>query len=178
MKARLISTQTGGLLSDVFLHLVPHSFMGEHQDPGVHFVMVEEKRNILIGCASLFLSFTLFHNSDSLGIFSGFAAFFFMEKTLRVLGGGEDDSGHSHSHSHVQPSDASSARASAVSTSSGSNNLKSRTSTSASAEVKEPSPGPSHAATGPSKLSAYLNLFGDFVHNMYACSLFNFLVLQ
>ena len=23
--------------------------MGEHQDPGVHFVMVEEKRNILIG---------------------------------------------------------------------------------------------------------------------------------
>jgi zinc transporter 7 len=43
--------QTGGLLSDVFLHLVPHSFMGEHQDPGVHFVMVEEKRNILIGCA-------------------------------------------------------------------------------------------------------------------------------
>ncbi|SJL09840.1 related to putative zinc transporter [Armillaria ostoyae] len=141
---------TGGLLSDVFLHLVPHSFMGEHQDPGVHFVMVEEKRNILIG----------------LGIFSGFAAFFFMEKTLRVLGGGEDDSGHSHSHSHVQPSDASSARASGVSTSSGSNNLKSRASTSASAEVKEPSPGPSHAATGPSKLSAYLNLFGDFVHNI------------
>lgn len=25
--------------------------MGEHQDPGVHFVMVEEKRNILIGYA-------------------------------------------------------------------------------------------------------------------------------
>ena len=44
--------QTGGLLSDVFLHLVPHSFMGEHQDDGVHFVMVEEKRNILIGYAS------------------------------------------------------------------------------------------------------------------------------
>jgi hypothetical protein len=41
--------QTGGLLSDVFLHLVPHAFMGEHQDPGAHFVMVEEKRNILIG---------------------------------------------------------------------------------------------------------------------------------
>ncbi|KAK0193970.1 ZIP-like iron-zinc transporter [Armillaria mellea] len=141
---------TGGLLSDVFLHLVPHSFMGEHQDPGVHFVMVEEKRNILIG----------------LGIFAGFAAFFFMEKTLRVLGGGEDDSGHSHSHSHVQPSDPSSAHASAVSTSSGSNNLKSRASTSASAKVKEPSPGPSHAAAGPSKLSAYLNLFGDFVHNI------------
>ena len=33
----------------MFLHLVPHAFMGEHQGGGVHFVMVEEKRNILIG---------------------------------------------------------------------------------------------------------------------------------
>ena len=40
---------TGGLLSDVLLHLVPHSFMGEHQEPGIHLVVVEEKRNILIG---------------------------------------------------------------------------------------------------------------------------------
>lgn len=45
--------QTGGLLSDVFLHLVPHSFMGEHQGPGVHVVMVDDKRNIIIGYASL-----------------------------------------------------------------------------------------------------------------------------
>ena len=43
------SCQTGGLLSDVFLHLVPHSFMGETQDGGVHIKVVEEKRNILIG---------------------------------------------------------------------------------------------------------------------------------
>lgn len=41
--------QTGGLLSDVLLHLVPHSFMGEHQGDGAHFVMVEEKRNIIVG---------------------------------------------------------------------------------------------------------------------------------
>lgn len=41
--------QTGGLLSDVFLHLVPHAFLGEHQDSGAHLVMVEDKRNILIG---------------------------------------------------------------------------------------------------------------------------------
>lgn len=40
---------TGGLLSDVFLHLVPHAFMGEAEGEGVRFVMVEEKRNILIG---------------------------------------------------------------------------------------------------------------------------------
>ena len=41
--------QTGGLLSDVFLHLVPHSFMGESQGHGVQVRVVEEKRNILIG---------------------------------------------------------------------------------------------------------------------------------
>ena len=36
-----------------------------------------------------------------LGIFVGFASFFIMEKTLRVLGGDEDGAaGHSHSHSH------------------------------------------------------------------------------
>ena len=40
----------------------------------------------------------------SLGIFVGFAAFFVMEKTLRVLGGGEED-GHSHSHSHSHSPD-------------------------------------------------------------------------
>ena len=41
--------QTGGLLSDVFLHLVPHSFMGENPGHGIHIRVVEEKRNILIG---------------------------------------------------------------------------------------------------------------------------------
>ncbi|KAF7327935.1 ZIP-like iron-zinc transporter [Mycena kentingensis (nom. inval.)] len=76
---------TGGLLSDVFLHLVPHSFMGESHGDGVQFVMVEEKRNIIIGLA----------------IFGGFAAFFMMEKTLRVLSGDEgEEGGHGHGHSH------------------------------------------------------------------------------
>ncbi|RDB25913.1 Zinc transporter SLC39A7 [Hypsizygus marmoreus] len=137
---------TGGLLSDVFLHLIPHSFMGEHQDSGVHFVMVEEKRNILIG----------------LGIFIGFATFFFMEKTLRVLGGGDEPSGHSHSHSHsVEPT---TAHASGVDDSALQNGLRARTS-----EKLESTNGPTEPAsvsTGPSKLSAYLNLFGDFVHNI------------
>ncbi|KAF9041061.1 Zinc/iron permease [Hymenopellis radicata] len=140
---------TGGLLSDVFLHLVPHSFMGEHQDPGVHFVMVEEKRNILIG----------------LGIFSGFAAFFFMEKTLRVLGGGEED-GHSHSHHSHDPSIAQSSGASVSASTDG---LRSRAKSESNAEhVIE---APSHSS-GPSKLSAYLNLFGDFVHNIMAASFY------
>jgi len=49
----MIAFATGGLLGDVFLHLVPHSFFGEGPD-GHHAraVVVEEKRNIVIGSVS------------------------------------------------------------------------------------------------------------------------------
>ncbi|KAI0733643.1 Zinc/iron permease [Fomitopsis betulina] len=140
---------TGGLLSDVFLHLVPHAFMGEHQGGGVHFVMVEEKRNILIG----------------LGIFVGFASFFLMEKTLRVLGS-EDGHAHAgHSHSHSQGEATAEGKASGVVKNSAEGGLHSRGASSTGVVAPE-----EHEAekTGkqPSKLSAYLNLFGDFVHNI------------
>ncbi|KAI0833303.1 ZIP zinc transporter-domain-containing protein, partial [Trametes gibbosa] len=145
---------TGGLLSDVFLHLVPHSFMGEHQDGGVHFVMVEEKRNILIG----------------LGIFVGFASFFIMEKTLRVLGGGDEDGGghsHSHSHSHSAGStDSANGHSSAVSASGDATGLRSRSSETSKEHEGDAESEDSKAAAQTSKLSAYLNLFGDFVHNI------------
>lgn len=144
---------TGGLLSDVFLHLVPHAFMGEHQDPGAHFVMVEEKRNILIG----------------LGIFVGFATFFVMEKSLRVLGG-EEGHGHSHDHSHTHSKAATistdSAQASGASTSLSPDGLRSRGSGKQNEVDRQAYVEQAHAATAPSKLSAYLNLFGDFVHNI------------
>jgi zinc transporter 7 len=157
--------KTGGLLSDVFLHLVPHSFMGEHQDSGVHFVMVEEKRNILIGFdpnSSEIPFFFLFICVFSLAVFIGFAAFFVMEKTLRVLGA-EDSDGHSHSHSHHET--VATTTAVSMSVSSEQNAIRTRgsgngTVTSAPEEEKV------KATSGPSKLSAYLNLFGDFVHNM------------
>jgi len=49
----MIAFATGGLLGDVFLHLVPHSFFGEGHDDGHHrAVVVEEKRNIVIGSVS------------------------------------------------------------------------------------------------------------------------------
>ncbi|KAI9000622.1 Zinc/iron permease [Trametes punicea] len=146
---------TGGLLSDVFLHLVPHAFMGEHQDGGVHFVMVEEKRNILIG----------------LGIFIGFASFFIMEKTLRVLGGDEDGTGHSHSHSHSHsagPAHPTNGHSTAVSVSGNANGLKSRGSEKADSYQTNANDAldDSKTVAQTSKLSAYLNLFGDFVHNI------------
>lgn len=86
-----------------------------------------------------------------------------MEKTLRVLGNEEGSSGHSqsHSHSHVQTS---TVQASGVDSSASQNGLRSRGS-----EKSDSGSGPTEPAqsnNGPSKLSAYLNLFGDFVHNM------------
>ncbi|KAF8164005.1 ZIP-like iron-zinc transporter [Pholiota molesta] len=140
---------TGGLLSDVFLHLVPHSFMGEHAGTGVHFVMVEEKRNILVG----------------LGIFLGFAAFFFMEKTLRVLGGGDEDNvGHSHSHSHAPEVQAT--KASGIAAPVTKDGLRNRSSDASKATDSTADHEERQSTNGPSKLSAYLNLFGDFVHNI------------
>jgi zinc transporter 7 len=142
---------TGGLLSDVFLHLVPHSFFGEHQDGAVHFVMVEEKRHILVG----------------LGIFIGFSAFFMMEKTLRVLGGGE-----AHTHSHEGDGDLSKATdestSSAIEPHTSSSGMRSRLQANTEPSNKhEPQVEDAKGNIGgPSKLSAYLNLFGDFVHNI------------
>ena len=85
-----------------------------------------------------------------------------MEKTLRVLGGGE---GHTHSHDHndAVPEGSSSA----VEPNSAGDSLKSRRKVQ---EEQQPDNHDHHDEkshiSGPSKLSAYLNLFGDFVHNM------------
>lgn len=88
-----------------------------------------------------------------------------MEKTLRVLGGEEGEVGHSHSHSPSSNSSDAVAQSTAVSSTVGESNLRSRSGKtkfeSNSATNKE------HVDIAkPSKLSAYLNLFGDFVHNM------------
>lgn len=157
---------------------------------------------------------------NRLAIFVGFAAFFVMEKSLRVLGGGEEEgaggSGHSHSHSHshtlshvskdssegqsAEDVTSSSISKPGVSTGVGEDcNLRLRSghgvgsskeraelslhpdsdakvtakeaeglSTSSASSTPSTATGKTTpvSVTGPSKLSAYLNLFGDFVHNM------------
>jgi len=119
--------------------------VGEHHD--VHFLMVEDKRNIIVG----------------LGIFVGFASFFMMEKTLRVLG--SEGEGHSHSHSHSHSVEGSTSHSSGVEISHGDGELRTR-------KVKVEHKGEQEkeeersSQISPSKLSAYLNLFGDFVHNI------------
>lgn len=88
-----------------------------------------------------------------------------MEKTLRVLGSDEETPGHphSHSHSHIQPQ---LTGVSGVDTLSKQDGLRNRN---IGKSERDGLPIP-HEETkptnGPSKLSAYLNLFGDFVHNM------------
>jgi len=91
-----------------------------------------------------------------------------MEKTLRVLGG-EESSGHSHSHSHSHshPTENAEARVSGVSPSISHNGLRSRSSE-INNGVESPRIEEANLTRSPSKLSAYLNLFGDFVHNMSA----------
>jgi zinc transporter 7 len=85
-----------------------------------------------------------------------------MEKTLRVLSG-DDEGGHSHTHSHSLQDDPQTAETTAVATSVSGNGLRSRK----GEKVNGDAPKPAKASSGPSKSSAYLNLLGDFVHNMY-----------
>ncbi|KIR81851.1 solute carrier family 39 (zinc transporter), member 7 [Cryptococcus gattii E566] len=152
----MISFATGGLLGDVFLHLVPHAFFGEGHEVGRSLV-VEEKRNIVIGGA----------------IFLGFACFFVLDKSMRVLSSsaGGEGSHHSHSHSHSN-THVPSGRSSSIETEK-ENELRQRktpVTDSASADSKAASASQDEKAvkeTNPSlKLSAYLNLFGDFTHNI------------
>lgn len=94
-----------------------------------------------------------------------------MEKSLRVLGGNDHEGakshshGHSHSHSHVDTS--ADAVASGVSTTPSADGLRPRGGEKGSKSSQSEQIDVVQQGTGPSKLSAYLNLFGDFVHNMY-----------
>lgn len=98
-----------------------------------------------------------------------------MEKSLRVLGGGEGHA-HSHDHSDAVPEESTS---SAVKPNSVGESLRSRRKVNEEQQPddqkhRQSEEGKGHIS-GPSKLSAYLNLFGDFVHNMYVCSWMSFL---
>ncbi|KAI9362138.1 Zinc/iron permease [Pilaira anomala] len=83
----LVSFAVGGLLGDVFLHLLPHAFLGEHAEENA-VIIVNNQKNVLIG----------------LGIFVGLFFFFFMDKMMRVLNGGSG--AHDHGHDHKKNDDA------------------------------------------------------------------------
>ncbi|KAI8882228.1 Zinc/iron permease [Backusella circina FSU 941] len=138
----LVSFAVGGLLGDVFLHLLPHAFLGEHAEENA-VVTVNNQKNVLIG----------------LGIFTGLFFFFFMDKMMRVFNGGSG--GHSHSHGET-------AHATSTSVDNSKKNddgLRQRKGTTEEEEHKHEEAKPK-TEEGSIKLSAYLNLLADFTHNM------------
>ncbi|ODV58799.1 Zn(2+) transporter YKE4 [Ascoidea rubescens DSM 1968] len=68
----LISFSCGGILGDVFIHLLPEIFSSNNN----------ERKNSILG----------------LTVFIGFLIFLIVDKSVRILSGSEH--GHSHSHSH------------------------------------------------------------------------------
>jgi solute carrier family 39 (zinc transporter), member 7 len=146
----MVAFAVGGLLGDTIFHLLPEIFLGEESPEHVKFVMVEPKKNLLLGVA----------------ILVGFMTFVAMDKGLRIATGGEGhDHGHGHSHDDVK----STPEPSAVSTGidagppSGSKSRKKKPS-SANGVVKPAAPKDN--ASQSIKLGAYLNLIADFTHNI------------
>ncbi|KAI9244762.1 Zinc/iron permease [Sporodiniella umbellata] len=135
----LVSFAVGGLLGDVFLHLLPHAFLGESTEENT-VVVIDNQKNVLIGS----------------GIFVGLFFFFFMDKMMRVFNGG---SGHSHSHQEeTKPTGSSSAIK---------DNEKEGLRQRKSGDKKEDDTQEhTHVQENGIKLSAYLNLLADFTHNM------------
>ncbi|KAK9363706.1 ZIP zinc transporter-domain-containing protein [Lipomyces starkeyi] len=155
----LVAFAVGGLLGDVFFHLMPQTFLGESHDPDhVRFVLVEEHRNSLLGLA----------------IFFGFGAFIVLDKTMRIFGG-EGDHGHSHSHTHSQSSEDEDGKAVSSSADKIADDTLRRRKPSVAAEhetetetetATETKRGAEEEPGASVKLSAYLNLIADFSHNI------------
>lgn len=141
----MVAFAVGGLLGDTLLHLIPQTFMGEPHGDEAHFVMLDPKRNALLG----------------LFIFIGFVTFVAMDKTMRILGGGDGHS-HSHSHTHEHSEDTSASSSTDVRDKLGDvkNRKGKKSSKTKDAIAKKPEPSNSI------KLSSYLNLVADFSHNI------------
>ncbi|CAN6665432.1 zinc transporter Yke4p [Trichomonascus vanleenenianus] len=139
----LVSFAVGGLLGDVFLHLLPQTFVGEVHDGSARFVLVDEHRNTVLGLA----------------MFVGFLAFVVLDKSMRILSSGSSESGHSHGHSHSH-SHSSSTGTEGDSDKSG---LRKRGGGSAKEEEVDKK---EEKLSSSIKLSAYLNLIADFTHNI------------
>ena len=110
-----------------------------------------------------------------------------MEKTLRVLGADSESShthshSHNHSHSHITTTTTEQSHASGVHVPVSTNGLVSRSKLASEEKEEAEDTGDDDDARNEgedrkgtvqsSKLSAYLNLFGDFVHNMWVITLF------
>ncbi|KAG4303687.1 hypothetical protein PCK1_000205 [Pneumocystis canis] len=140
----LVAFAVGGLLGDVFLHLLPQIFLNKETHDDLNIILFDEQRNTIL----VFL------------IFFGFISFVLMDKTMRLFS--------KHSHNHDNFHDKKNEKATAVSTSISlkpdySNNIKKRIITNENKNIKVDS----SKSVSPSKMSffGYLNLIADFSHN-------------
>lgn len=82
----LVAFAVGGLLGDVFMHLLPETFTQNsfHLPNGKEVVAFDHVGNVKLGS----------------GMFVGFFLFFFIDKLMRIIEGSEEADGNAHSHSH------------------------------------------------------------------------------
>lgn len=151
----LVSFAVGGLLGDVFLHLLPQTFLGEPVDEKAHFVFIDEQRNVVLG----------------IFIFVGFAFFFSIDKLLRILNHeeGTENGGHSHSHSHSHSHNVTTEGTTSALQEKDSTTLKNRKSNSKSSIDESDADTKEIAAQNISasvRTAAWLNLISDFTHNI------------
>ncbi len=142
----MVAFAVGGLLGDVFFHLMPEIFLGEVPEGEVRAVLVEPNKNLLLGVA----------------ILVGFLTFVGMDKGLRIATGG---AGHSHSHEHGSSNGHAVESKKAVTTGSSSDkngSLRQRKQTRDDVKAVVEQEQPQKEV----KLSAYLNIVADFTHNI------------
>ncbi|KAF2484024.1 ZIP zinc transporter [Neohortaea acidophila] len=144
----MVAFAVGGLLGDVFFHLMPEIFLGEVPEGTVRAVLVEPNKNLLLGLA----------------IMVGFVTFVAMDKGLRIATGGE---GHTHDHGERKDANGHVESDKATTTGVAKNDAalkqrkkgaKTETSVALTKNAAETKP--------PIKLSAYLNIVADFTHNI------------
>jgi solute carrier family 39 (zinc transporter), member 7 len=161
-----VSFATGGLLGDVFIHLLPEIFLPQSRfdssASAPHVVFVESHRNTVLGAT----------------IFLGFATFFIMEKVFRILSDGGDIEEHGHSHSHSHHSHGESTALAATINS----EVRKRTKSEKEADGPTRNSNSKAAADIPTrekvKLSAYLNLIADATHSQSLVVTSPFLMLS
>ncbi|OMJ30338.1 CWF19-like protein 1-like protein [Smittium culicis] len=136
----MVSFAVGGLLGDVFLHLLPHIFSSSAHSHDSH------SRNTILG----------------IFIFVGLLSFMTVDKTMRLFGDGHSHShshSHSHAHSHTNPTATSTATASTH------NDLRQRPSKSSSKHQDSKPQPESKPKSQQVQHSAYMNLIADATHN-------------
>lgn len=151
----LVSFAIGGLLGDVFLHLLPETFTGQSIDLSVggdDYVLVDDRKNVILG----------------IGMFIGFLLFFIIDKTMRIIEHESDEEGGSHGHSHGH----SHTHAVSSGVESDTKSLKNRKADKEKDEQEQEQQEEEDDNNGKSKpsgsikASAYLNLISDFTHNI------------